>query len=178
MALTGPATPRGLADLKIYPITGVSTLGSAVDVPGARSLQFTADSTSDELEGDNGIIAKAPGAISASGSIEFGQISLAVLAVLFGGTVGTTGTAPNEIAALDRTDTVGFRFFQIVGQAPDALSTTGAYRVTLYKANVTSGLDETMETGAWNTPTADFDLIAISGNIIKRQQYETMVAIV
>lgn len=169
--------PRGLADLKVYPITGVSTVGSSVDVPGIRSLSFNVDSSSDELEGDNTIIAKAPGPKSASGSMELGRIPLAALAVMFGGTVGTSGVTPNQISSLDRSDAVSFNFFQIVGQAPDAETSTGAYRVTLYKANATSGLDETMETSSWNTPSLDFDLVAISGNLIKRQQYETSVAI-
>jgi hypothetical protein len=169
--------PRGLADLKVYPITGVSTVGASVDVPGIRSLAFNIDSTSDELEGDNSIIAKSPGPKSLSGSMEFGRINLAALAVIFGGTVGSTGVTPNIITALDHADTVAFRFFQIVGQAPDAETSAGAYRVTIYKANATSGLDETLETNAWNTPSVNFEGIAISGNLIKRQQYETSIAI-
>ena len=101
--------PRGLADLKVYPITGVSTVGTSVDVPGARSLAFNIDSTSDELEGDNQIIAKAPGSKSMTGSMEFGRINLAALAVIFGGTVGTTGTTPSQISSLDHDSATTFR---------------------------------------------------------------------
>src|SRR5690554_2989584 len=146
---------RGLDDLKVYEITGGTPALTGTDVPGARSLSFNVESDMDELEGDNQIIAKARNPKSLSGSIEIGQINLAALAVMLGGTVETDGDSPNEVTSLEESNEVAFNFFQIVGQAPGVDASGSAYRVTIYRALVTSGLDETMEVNSWNTPTLD-----------------------
>ena len=83
---------RGLGDLQVAPVLG-DVPGVWVDVPGARSLSFNTESDSDELEGDNQVIAKVRNAPSLSGSIELGRINLAALAVLLGGRLRPRGVA-------------------------------------------------------------------------------------
>lgn len=169
---------RGLADLQVAPLTGAGdTPGAWVDVPGARSLSFNTESDSDELEGDNQIIAKVRNAPSLSGSIELGQINLAALAVMLGGTVQTTGTAPNEVSKLEQSSANVTAFYTIAGQAPGVDAAGSAYRVTVKKAITTSGLDETMEVNSWNTPSLDFEGLAVGGVLLVREQYQTEAAI-
>lgn len=169
---------RGLNELQVGALTGAATTPSTwVEVPGPRSLSFNTESDSDELEGGNRIIAKVRNAASLSGSIELGQINLAALAVLLGGTVETEGVTPDQIVRLEQVDNPGVSYFQIAGQA-DAVDVEGAaYRVTILKALSTSGPDETLETGAWNTPTIDFEGLPVGGVLIVREQYETKVAL-
>lgn len=165
---------RGLADLQVAPLTG-DVPGTWVDVPGARSLSFNTESDSDELEGDNQIIAKVRNAPSLSGSIELGQINLAALAVLLGGTVETTGVTPNAISSLEQSSANVTAYFTVAGQAPGVDASGSAYRVTIKKAITTSGLDETMEVNSWNTPSLDFEGLAVGGVLLVREQYETEV---
>ncbi|WP_300268720.1 hypothetical protein [Microbacterium sp.] len=162
---------RGLADLQVAPLTGAGdTPGAWVDVPGARSLSFNVESDSDELEGDNEIIAKVRNPKSLTGSIEIGRINLAALAVMLGGQVETGGVS--GVTKLDELAGSDISFYAIAGQAPGVDVSGSAYRVVIPKALTTSGLDETMEVNAWNTPTLDFEGLAVDGILLTREQYE------
>ena len=50
-----------------------------------------------------------------------------------------------------------------------------AYRVLIHKALTSSGLDETMEVNSWNTPSLDFEGLAVNGILLTREQYQTEV---
>jgi hypothetical protein len=171
------AIPRGLAEVAVYPITGVDTVGTGVLLSGPRELSMGIDSTSDELEGGNEIIAKAPGPRSLSGGLEMGEIELPVLAILFGGTVGTEGSGVTLVTSHTQTDDTTPRYFQAIGQAPDTNVGGGAYRATILKAQAIAGLDETMGTNAWNTPSISIEGTPLSGNLIKREIYATTEAL-
>ena len=170
--------PRGLDDLKVYTLTG-DTPGSAVDVPGAQSLEWSVESDSDELRGDNQAIALVRNPKTVSGTIRLARINLAAFAAMVGGTVATSGTSPNEIQALEETSAAPAQYFQIVGQASSADTNGSAYRVTIYKALVTGGPNESLTIDEWSTPEFEFESIANgSGNLLKRQNYETLVAVI
>lgn len=170
--------PRGLADLQVAPLVA-GNAGTFVDVPGARSLAFNTESDSDELEGDNQIIAKVRNPKSVSGSMELGKINFAALAVMLGGEAVTdSATTPNQITRYVDRATADVAYYTIAGQAPGVDVAGSAYRVLIHKALTTSGLDETMEVNSWNTPGLDFEAVANDdGALITREQYETMVAL-
>lgn len=168
--------PWGLADLQVAPLVNDEP-GTWVDVPGARSLSFNTESDSEELEGDNEIIAKMRLPKSLSGSIELGRIPLAALAVMLGGAVETDGSGPNAVSKLEEAGGSATSFYSIAGQAPGADVEGSAYRVTIPKALTTSGLDETMEVNSWNTPTLDFEGLAVDGVLLVREQYQTEVSL-
>jgi hypothetical protein len=170
--------PRGLDDLKVYVLTG-DTPGTAVDIPGAQSLEWSVESDSDELRGDNSAIALVRNPKTVSGTIRVARINLAAIAAMVGGTVVTSGTGTDEIMTLEETSAAPARYFQIVGQASSADTNGSAYRVTIYKALVTGGPNETLTIDEWSTPEFEFEAIANgSGNLLKRQNYETATAIV
>ena len=168
---------RGLADLQVAPITGADVVGTWVDVPGARSLSFNVESDSDELEGDNGIIAKVRNPKSLSGSIEIGKINLAALAVLLGGAVETSGTGATAVSELEEEAGTSVSYYQLAGQAPGVDVEGSAYRVTIKKALTPSGLDETLEVNSWTTPSLDFEGLPIGGVLLARAQYAVEVAL-
>jgi len=169
--------PRGLDDLKVYVLTA-DTPGSSVDVPGAQALEWSVESDSDELRGDNSAIALVRNPKTVSGTIRIAKINLAAIAAMVGGTVATSGTTPNEIKALDETSAAPARYFQVVGQAGSQDANGSAYRVTIYKCLVTGGPNETLTIDEWSTPEFEFEAIAnLSGNLLKRQNYETGVAV-
>ena len=168
--------PRGIEDLKVAALSG-DTPGSSVDVPGVRSLTWNVESDSDDLEGDNAIIATVRNPKSLTGSIEIGRINLAALAAMVGGTVGTSGTTPSEIKTLSESSASSTNYFQATGQAPSQDSSGSAYRALIKKALVTSGPNESMTVNEWSTPTLDFTGVAISGVLMVRSNYETSVAL-
>lgn len=168
---------RGLGDLQVAPYAAGGTLGAWVDVPGSRSLAFNVSSDSDELEGDNSIIAKVRNPKSLTGSIEIGQINLAALAVLLGGEAETEGTGATAVTKLEESAGVGTSTYQVCGQAPGVDEEGSAYRVTILKALTTNGLDETLEVNAWNTPTLDFEGLAVGGKLLVREQFATEEAL-
>ena len=169
--------PRGLDDLKCNVLTG-ETPGASVDIPGAQALEWNVESDSDELRGDNQAIAVVRNPKTVTGSIRIAKINLTALAALVGGTVATSGSTPNQITSLEESSAAPTRYIQLVGQANSADSNNSAYRITIYKALITGGPNESMSEGEWSTPTMDFQAVAIaSGNLLKRQNYETAVAI-
>ncbi len=170
--------PRGIDDMRVYPVTGATnTVGTGVDVPGIRTVSFNTESDSDELEGDNKIIATARGIKRFTGSIELGLINLASLAVMQGGTVTTSGTTPSQTASLDELDDLVSRYFQAIISCP-SMDTSGAgYQVTLKKLMITSGMDESHTVNDWTTPGLDFTGVSISGIFATRKLFETNVAI-
>lgn len=164
--------PRGLGDLQVAPIVGGEP-GVWVDIPGARSLSFNFEADTDELEGDNAIIAKVRNAGSLSGSIEVGRINLASQVVMVGGELETEGESPNAITRLSQSGGVDINYFTIAGQAPGVDVEGSAYRVTILQALSASGPSETMEVNSWNTPTIDFEGLERDGFLIIREQFET-----
>lgn len=166
---------RGFNDLSVAPVTGAAdTVGTPVDYPGARTLDFGVESDSDQLEGDDTIIAIARGTKSGSGSIELGRNNPEALAVIAGGTVTTSGTTPDETKTLEESAENDTVFFQIVGQARGADVADSLYEVTIHKAMLTSGLNESLTQNGWNTPTGDFSFVAnSSGQFLTRKWYET-----
>jgi hypothetical protein len=174
MAMTaGGNIPRGLNDLAVYAYPGLLK----VDVPGARSLTFTVESDSDQLEGDNEVIAVVRNPKSLTGSIELGMINLAALAAMVGGTVVNGGTGAAETLTLDESSAAGSLYVRILGQAYSMDVTGTGYRADLKKCLITSGPNETMSVNDWNTPTLDFEGVAVGGILLTRTQYETYEAL-
>jgi len=175
MALYGEI-PRGLEQLIVNVLTN-DTPGSNVLVPGSRGLDWNIESDSDELEGDNSVIAVARNPKSLSGSIEIGRIGLTPLAAMIGGTVASTGTTPSVILSLEESGSSASSYFQAVGNTKSADTGTSGYRATLLKLLVTSGPNESLTVNEWNTPTLDFTGVARGGILLKRQGFETYVAL-
>jgi hypothetical protein len=169
MAMTaGGNIPRGLDDLGVYTYPALLK----VDVPGIRTLAFTVASDSDQLEGDNSVIAVVRNPKSLTGSIEMGMINLAALAALVGGSVQTGGAGTSETLFLDESSASPALYCRILGQANSQDVNGTCYRADLKKVLVVSGPDETMGVNAWNTPTINFEGVAVGGVLLTRTQFE------
>lgn len=175
MALYGEI-PRGLQQFYVNVLTG-DTPGSNIAVPGIRGFNFTVESDSDTLEGDNAVIATVRNPKSLTGSIELGRLNLAAMAAMVGGTVGSTGTTPNVVLTLAESSAAATQYFQAQANTYSQDSSGSGYRVIAKKLLVTSGPDESMTVNEWNTPTLDFNGVAISDVLLERKGYETYVAL-
>lgn len=168
---------RGLSDLAVFVLGAADAPGSKVDVPGARAFDVSVDSDSDELEGDDTIIAVAYGSKKGSGSMEMGKANLTARAAMLGGTVTTSGTTPNEVSTWDEPAGANQIWVKISAQAKLADVAGGAYQVDINKAKA-GGSSESFGQSAWNTPSLDFSFVESSaGKFITRKLQETLVAL-
>lgn len=168
---------RGLADAKVFPLTAGDVLGTAVDIPGVRTIEWSEEADSETWEGDNQVIAVANGALSVTGSIAMGKLSLTAVAALRGGTVTTTGTTPNVVSKYDVPISSDIVYFALKGQTPSYDQGGSASRVTIHKAAVNSS-SQSYSQNEWNEPSFDFTAIPnTSGKIVTYEQYETSTAI-
>jgi hypothetical protein len=166
---------RGLGDLVIYPLGIADAPGGGVDTPGIRNLDWTIDSTSDQQEGDNLIIAVARSPKKATGTLELGKNHLSAVAAMCGGTVAVTGTGATEICTYEEPATAPTAYVAIVGQTPSQDTGTSAYRVTIYKA-LCSNPGESIQQSSWNAPSIDFEAIpTVANKFIRREQFKTAV---
>jgi len=166
---------RGLGDLVVYPLGLADAPGGGVDLPGIRNLDWTIDSTSDQQEGDNLIIAISRSPKKATGTLELGKNHLATLAALCGGTCTVSGAGAAEIATYEEPATAPSAYVAIVGQTPSQDTGTSAYRVTIYKA-LASNPGESLQQSSWNAPSIDFEAIpTVANKFIRREQFKTAV---
>lgn len=119
MALTTIPLPYGLRDVKITPYTtdAGTTLGTAVDLPNARTFSFSEAEEFTELRGDDKVVTTRGQGASVDWDLESGGISFEVLAIIAGGTVAETGVTPNQVKTFTKLVTDSRPFFQVEGQS-------------------------------------------------------------
>lgn len=114
----GTALPYGLRDVKLTPYTdaGATTLGTAVDLPNARTFSFSEAEEFTELRGDDKIVTTRGQGASVEWDLEAGGLDLNALKVLAGGTVTTSGVSPAAVTTFTKKVTDSRPFFQVEGQ--------------------------------------------------------------
>lgn len=139
MALSDPALPYGLRDIKITPIQANGDLGTPVDLPVAQTLSFSEAEEFQELRGDDRVVAVHGQGPMVEWELEAGGISLEAWKVLTGGTLTETGTTPNEVKSLTKKVTDARPYFRIEGQAINDVY--GDTHVVIHKCKVTENLE-------------------------------------
>lgn len=165
---------RGIDDLKVAVLTA-DVAGDYVDIPGAQALEWSVESDSEELRGDNQVIAVVREAKSLTGTIRFAQNNLDALAALIGGTVTTTGTTPAVVDTLEVKSASSASYVEITGQVHGLDG--GGYRVVIHKALITSGPGGALADGEFNIPELEFTAVEKGGNLMAHMQYETYTEI-
>jgi hypothetical protein len=117
----------------------VATTPTYIDVPYAISLDPSVDQPSEKLKADAGSQVTAFGAMEGGGSIEWGLITPAVLAMMTGGTASTSGTAGTVIDRVEVKSNVQPPSLIVVGWLPnvDGKQTSAGIRLTLPNAKLT-----------------------------------------
>lgn len=113
------ALPYGMRDISLKPFTdsGLTTLGTIVDLPNSRTLSFEETEEFEELRGDDKVVAirgKGPGV---SWELESGGISIPSYKTMNGGSSSTTGTTPNQVTSYKKMATDARPYFQAEGQS-------------------------------------------------------------
>lgn len=171
--------PRGIEDFKVDALTAADVpSGVKTDMPGIQTVSFNITSDSDEVKGDDVILATVRSAKKLEGQIGIARINLNALAIICGGTVttGTPGT-PTETQTLNETDAAPSLFFAGYALANSYDASGTAYFVTFKKLTVTSGPDESLAVDEFNSPTIDIEGTGVSGVILTRQLQKQKTAI-
>jgi len=117
MPLNTHALPFGLRDVKLTPLSDTGTLGTAVDLPVARTFSFSDSEDFETLEGDDitaGSHGKGP---TVSWSLESGGLPFEAFKVMAGGTITSSGTTPAQKKIYSKLTTDSRPYFQAEGQA-------------------------------------------------------------
>jgi len=101
----------GAADAKISPltadVTSAPTYGSAIDVPGLKSISISGSSDTKELRGDNKLIAKISTLQSVEVTLTFAMWDPSIYALLTGATL-TPGTGDDYNVSLTASSTPAY----------------------------------------------------------------------
>jgi hypothetical protein len=139
MALAGTRLPYGLRDVKVATLDNAGVKGTLVDLPNAQTFEFQESTETQELRGDDVVVAQRTTVSGVEWTLDSGGISFEAYSVIAGGTVSSTGVTPNVIKKWRRMGTDSYPDFYLEGQA---MSESGGDNHTIIhraKANQISG---------------------------------------
>lgn len=176
MALPALTLPYGLRDVKLSPIDNAGVVGTAVDLPVARTFNFSEAEDFETLEGDDGVAAIRGKGATIDWSLEAGGISLAAWKVLTGGTTAATGTTPNQKVSFIKTSSDARPYFQVEGQVIS--DSGGDVHAVVFKAKVSGSVGGEFGNGAFFLTAASGQGIPnVDGDLYEIVQNETETAI-
>jgi hypothetical protein len=132
MALAAVDLPYGLRDIKVAPVANDGTVGTKVDLPNAQTLEFNETTSTQELRGDDTVVANRTTVDNVEWTLGAGGLSFEACAVMFGGVVTTTGVTPNVVKKWRRLSTDAYPNFYIEGQAMS--ESGGDHHTVIHKA--------------------------------------------
>jgi hypothetical protein len=162
MAANNSTISFDVHDCKVYPVTadvtGGITYGAAVDVPGIQEVSVEPNFISVELKGDGKVLAKKGKVDRLNFSATYAELSLPVLATLFGGSVATTGSGSAENAAYEF-DGQTLPYFKVEFLVNDLESDLAEMAFVLNKCQITGGTIMSGSTDNFSTPSFDAEAI-------------------
>lgn len=150
MPLTTIPLPFGLRDLKLTPFTDLTATvyaGASIDLPNVRTLSFAEAEEFEELRGDDSLVATHGSGPNVEWELEAGGVSLEAVAAMYGGTVATTGTTPNQVKSLKKAVTQVRPYFKIEGQSIS--DSGGDLHCIIYRAKATDNLSGEFTDGSF-----------------------------
>jgi hypothetical protein len=113
------ALPYGLRDVRITPYTdNTATVLSAtrIDLTNSQTFSFAEAEAFEELRGDDSLVATHGNGPIVNWSLEAGGLVLEAVQAMYGGTLTTTGTTPNQVKRLRKLKTDQRPYFKVEGQ--------------------------------------------------------------
>jgi len=152
-----------VADCKVYPLTADTgsslTYGSAIDVPGIQEVTVEANFVTAEIKGDGGkVLAKKGKVDRLNFSATYSELSLDVLATIFGGSVTASGTGSSESAEYEFTGQ-SLPYFKVEFLVDDIEAGLEEIVMVLDKCQVTGGTIMGGSTDNFGQPSFDAEAI-------------------
>lgn len=116
MPLTTHPLPFGLRDVKLKSNTN-GVLGTAVDLPVARTFSFSESEDFETLSGDDSTVASVGAGPTAGWELESGGLPLDAFKLMAGGAIVDSGTSPNQKRIFSKLTTDRRPYFNAEGQA-------------------------------------------------------------
>jgi hypothetical protein len=135
MALSITRLPYGLRDIKIATLDAAGVKGTLVDLPNAQTLEFTEETSSQVLRGDDVVVAQRVTIDTVSWTTEQGGISFEAYVVIAGGAITSTGTTPNVKKSWTRLGTDAYPDFFMEGQAMS--ESAGDHHLVFFRCKAT-----------------------------------------
>lgn len=148
MALNTIPLPYGLRDVKITPYVdaAATTLaGASIDLVNSQTFSWTESEDYETLRGDDADQAVHGKGAQIQWELAAGGISFEAYAAMAGGTVTTTGTAPNQIKRFRKLLTDIRPYFKVEGQSIS--DSGGDFHGIVYRARATGDITGSMEDG-------------------------------
>jgi hypothetical protein len=139
MALSDPALPYGLRDVRLTPINSDGSLGTPVDLPVSQTLSFSEAEEYEELRGDDRLVAVHGKGPTVEFDLEAGGISLEAWALMSGGTLAELGSTPTQTKSVTKLITQSRPYFRVEGQSINDVD--GDTHVVIHKAKITDSIE-------------------------------------
>lgn len=135
MALSNHRLPYGMRDIKVATLDNAGVKGTLVDLPAAQTLEFTEETASQVLRGDDAVAAQRVTIDNVSWTLDSGGISFEAYIVIAGGAISSTGSTPNVVKKWRRMGTDAYPDFYMEGQS---LSESGGdHHLVFHRAKAT-----------------------------------------
>lgn len=183
MALDVVPLPYGMRECKITPYTDFSRLtlaGTSIKFPNMQTFSFKETEEFNELRGDDQLVAVHGSGPNVEWELEGGGYSFEAIAAMYGGTVTTTGVAPNQAKTFDKLGTDIRPYFKVRGRAIS--DSGGDMHCVVHAARATDDLEGEFADGEfWITKAAGQGLpslvVADIGKVYSFIQNETATVV-
>lgn len=135
MALSTHRLPYGMRDIKVATLDNVGVKGTLVDLPAAQTLEFTEETSSQVIRGDDQVYAQRVTIDNVAWTLDSGGISFESYVVIAGGAITTTGTTPNVKKQWRRMGTDSYPDFFMEGQSMS--ESGGDHHIVFHRAKAT-----------------------------------------
>lgn len=139
MALSITRLPYGLRDVKVATLDSAGVKGTLVDLPNAQTFEFQEATDTQELRGDDVVVASRTTITGVEWTLDSGGISFEAYVVIAGGAISSTGTTPAVRKQWRRMGTDAYPDFYLVGQAISESGGDNHIYIHRAKANQISG---------------------------------------
>lgn len=141
MAVPDYALPFGMREIELTPFTTdqATVYGTPVLLPVARKMTWSDTESFTDLRGGDAVVASRGSGPSVEWELEAGGIDLEAYAVIAGGSVATTGIAPNQIKTYSKNSSATRPYFKAEGRAIS--DNGGDFHAVLYKCRATGSLE-------------------------------------
>lgn len=171
-------------DAAIFPLTadpagGSPTYGTALDIPGIKTVQISGDINTVELRGDNRLMDAQSSLTNVTVSIEFAKLSLDLLAAFFSNTVVDSGVTPAQKSVWDLLGSSELGYVGLDAQAVGADTIGGDVHFSLTKMVLSSFPEMGLEEEDYKSHTVEFTAMPLNstGKWLTTAINETAVAV-